>query len=70
MLKLCRNTFAECKISSQKGNVEFKYVKKLQEIQDKENFKFSNLLSGSHINYKNKKNECLIGCTDSKPKCC
>lgn len=55
MLKLARNFFSECRmISSEEGNIDFMYVKQLNEIQEKEGLKFANKVSFGHIQYKNK----------------
>jgi len=34
MIKLCRNTFAECKITYENREISFAYVKKLHDIQE------------------------------------
>lgn len=36
MLKLARNVFAETNISSQKGDIQFKFVRQLHEMQEEE----------------------------------
>lgn len=55
MLKLCRNSLAETEISSSLGPISFKFIKRLHDLQEKENFKFANSLSNQHINFSGKK---------------
>lgn len=54
-IKLCRNCMAEKNLSSPLGSISFSYIKKIHEIQEKENLKFGNRLNTCHIFYKKKK---------------
>lgn len=55
MIKLARNVFAETKISSEKGNINFNFVKKLHNLQDDECLKLAIKLSSTHVNFHGKK---------------
>lgn len=56
MLKLVRNTLAEKKIiNCEMGDVKWDLILKLNYLQESESLKFANSLSGSHINFYNKK---------------
>jgi hypothetical protein len=50
-MKMCRNCMAELSLSNSEGTISFDYIKKLNEIQQKENLKFANKLSSLHIFY-------------------
>lgn len=52
MIKLARNVFAETKISSEKGDINFE---KLHNLQDVEGLKLTNKLSSTHVNFHEKK---------------
>lgn len=54
MAKLARNSFAEKNLTSPLGKIEWNYIKKLDELQEKEGLRFANSLSAHHIYYKNK----------------
>lgn len=45
MLKLARNVFAETSLSSERGEMKFDYVKKLQKLQEIEGLQFANKIS-------------------------
>lgn len=55
MIKLARNVFAECKLSSDKGNIDFNYVRNLHTLQEQEGIKLKNKISAVHINFYGKK---------------
>lgn len=56
MLKLARNTLADkCTLQSEDGTVEFKYLQKLNSLQNELCLKFANALSDKHIFYRNRK---------------
>lgn len=55
MIKLSRNVFAETNMSSEKGELNFGFVKKLHNLQDQEGLKLANKLSGTHVNFYGKK---------------
>lgn len=55
MLKLCRNVFAETKLTSEKGDIDFNYIKQLHRLQDEEGLKLANKLSSTHVTFYNKK---------------
>lgn len=55
MIKLCRNTFAECKITYENREIFFAYVKKLHDIQEEKGLKLANKLGNAHIHYFSKK---------------
>lgn len=63
-IKLLRNAFAEVNLSSPAGNIDFKYVQKLHILQEEQDQKLANSLSGPHITFK-QKNECSTCCTNS-----
>lgn len=46
---------AELRLSHSGGMISFDYVKKLHEIQQNENLKFTNKLNSLRVFYKNKK---------------
>lgn len=50
-----KNCMVELSLSHSEGTISFEYIKKLNEIQLKENLKFANKLSSLHIFYKSKK---------------
>ena len=54
MLKLARNCMAEKLIISETGTIRWVFIKKLHEIQEREQLRFANSLTSAHINYKNK----------------
>lgn len=71
MLKLTRNTLGG------KGSIELSYcivkwdyIIKLNVLQEKEGLKFTNFLSGTHINFQTKKNECRVSRSDIKLQSC
>lgn len=55
IIKLARNTFAECNITSECGPILFSYVEKLYALQEAEDLKLANKLSYKHIYFKNNK---------------
>lgn len=55
MIKLSRNVFAETKMSSEKGEINFEFVKKLHNLQDQEGLKLANKLSSTHVYFHGKK---------------
>lgn len=55
LLKLLRNAFGEIVLQSSKGEISFKYIKKLNDLQKDLDLKFANKLSPSHIRYQQKK---------------
>lgn len=55
MIKLSRNVFAETKMSSEKGEINFEFVKKLHNLQDQEGLRLANKLSSTHVNFEGKK---------------
>lgn len=55
MLKLCRNILAETNLSSDKGEIKFRYVQDLHQIQEEEGLRFANKLCNAHVNFFNKK---------------
>lgn len=55
MTKLARNVFAECNLKSDKGHIDFKYVRRLHDLQEQEGLKLKNKLSAVHINFYGKK---------------
>ncbi|CAG9789006.1 unnamed protein product [Diatraea saccharalis] len=55
MIKLSRNVFAETKMSSEKGEINFEFVKKLHNLQDQEGLRLANKLSSIHVNFGGKK---------------
>lgn len=70
MLKLARNVLADFVMKSETGDIAFEYIRKLHEIQSNEGLKFANKLSASHVDFKNKKNECKTCCPSAKFICC
>ncbi len=54
-IKLCRNCMAEKDLSSPAGNISFNYIKRIHQIQEKENLKLANKLTSCHVFYKKKK---------------
>lgn len=54
MAKLGRNAFAEKNLSSPSGNISFKFIKELDNIQQREGLRLANSISSQHVNYKNK----------------
>lgn len=55
MIKLCRNIFAETKLSSPKGDIDFTFIKKLHMLQEEEGLKLANRLNATHLNFMGKK---------------
>lgn len=55
MVKLCRNIFAETKLSSPNGNINFKFVKDLHMLQEEEGLRLANRLNANHLNFMGKK---------------
>lgn len=55
MIKLARNLFAETCLSSEKGDIKFAYVQKLQELQEEEGLKLKNKLTRVHVDFFGKK---------------
>lgn len=55
MIKLGQNVFTVNKISSEKGEINFEFVKRLHKLQDEEEFKLANRLSSTHINFSRSK---------------
>lgn len=55
MIKLCRTGLATVEISTPTGRTSFRFITALNDIQEKEGFKFANRLSAAHIDYQNKK---------------
>lgn len=55
MIKLARNLFAETCLSSEKGDIKFAYVKKLQDFQEEEGLRFKNKLTRAHVDFFGKK---------------
>lgn len=55
LLKLTRNAFAEVSISSPTGSIDFNFIVKLHLLQEKEDLKLANALTGSHVIFKQKK---------------
>lgn len=55
IIKLSRNTFAECNISSPQEKIDFNFFFKLHSLQEEEDFKLANKISGAHISFFNKK---------------
>lgn len=65
MLKLARNVLADKKLlTSDKGNICWHHLQSLHELQNALGLKFANNISGSQINFKNKKmNVSIAVCT-------
>lgn len=56
MLQLAHNTLADkATIVFNQGNIDFKYIKRLHNLQKQQVLKFGNMLSGNHILYENQK---------------
>lgn len=55
VIKLTRNTFAECNITSELGLILFGYVEKLYALQEPEDLKLANKISYKHIYFKDNK---------------
>ena len=56
MLQLARNTLADKgTIVSKQGIIDFKYIKRLNNLQKEQVLKFGNKLSDDHILYENQK---------------
>lgn len=58
MVKLCKNIFAEAKLSSPNGDIDFNFMKELHTLQEEEGLKLANKLNANHLNFMGKKNEC------------
>lgn len=55
MIKLARNLFAETHLSSEKGDIRFAYIQKLQDLQEEEGLKLKNKLTRVHVDFFGKK---------------
>lgn len=55
MVKLCRNIFAETKLSSPNGDIDFNFLKELHKLQEEEGLKLANKLNANHLNFMGKK---------------
>lgn len=55
MVKLARNVFAETSLSSEKGEINFEFIRKLQKLQEEEGLKLKNKLTKVHVNFFGKK---------------
>lgn len=55
MLKLCRNIFAEKKLSSGNGPIDLNFIKELHVLQEEEGLKLANKINAAHIKFMGKK---------------
>lgn len=55
VIKLCRNIFAETRLSSPNGPIDFNFIKELHILQEKKGLKLANKLNANHLNFMGKK---------------